>query len=76
MPIQPCYLPELLAMTKEYDAKILLSHELRTALCIILLATEALQFELFGPLTEAQHEVVAKIYENSTYLRTLLDANI
>lgn len=76
MPIQPRYLPELLTMTKEYDAKILLSHELRTALCIVLLATEALQFELFGLLTEAQHEVVAKIYENSAYWRALLDASV
>jgi K+-sensing histidine kinase KdpD len=50
-----------------------LNHESRTALCIVLLTAEALQFDLFGPLTESQDEAVTKIRENAAYLQTLLE---
>ena len=50
-----------------------LNHELRTALSIVLLTTEALQLEIFGPLTLPQQEALGKLYEHTTQVQALIE---
>jgi len=57
-----------------YEEMALLNHEARNSLCILLMTAEALQFELFGPLTVEQTDALNKIHENATYLQALLDS--
>lgn len=73
MTTQHRYLPEPVTVTEDEEMAIL-NHEARTALCILLMTTEALQFELFGALSTAQTEALSKIHENATYLQALLDS--
>jgi hypothetical protein len=51
-----------------------LHHAARDALSIVLMTTEALQVEIWGPLGKGQQEALAKIHENSIHLQTLLVA--
>ncbi len=50
-----------------------LNHELRTALSIVLLTTEALQLEIFGPLTLPQQDALGILHERTTQLQTLFE---
>lgn len=72
MSIQHRYRVESVAMDADEEMASL-NHEARTALCIVLMTTEAMQFEIFGPLNAAQAEALTKLYENAVYLQTLLD---
>lgn len=73
MSIQHRYLPELVSVAEDEEMAIL-NHEARNALCIVLMTTEALQFEIFGSLSATQAEALSKIHENATYLQALLES--
>ena len=51
-----------------------LNHDFRTALRIVLLTTEALQLEIFGPLTAQQQVALETLYANATHLQVLTEA--
>lgn len=73
MTIQHRYHPAPVTVTA-YEEMAILNHEARNTLCILLMTAEALQFEIFGPLTVEQTDALHKIHENATYLQALLDS--
>lgn len=56
--------------TSRFKSELLarVSHELRTPLNVILGYTEMLQEEIYGPITESQHEPLQKIIESTDFL--------
>jgi len=73
MPYQHRHLSTLAPAVESYEQRTILNHEAHNALSVILLTTEAFQYEIFGSLTSTQKEALSKLHENTVYLQTLLE---
>ena len=73
MPYQHRHLSTLAPAVESYEQRTILNHEARNALSVILLTTEAFQYEIFGSLTNTQKEALSKLHENTVHLQTLLE---
>ena len=73
MPYQHRHLSTLAPAVESYEQRTILNYEARNALSVILLTTEAFQYEIFGTQTNTQKEALSKLQENTVHLQTLLE---